>query len=130
MDIIQKRYLVFFLLCIPARLGIAYLSTKLTGDKLKYLGYTFIIFAIGITMIYLRGSKLADSQLKWAGKDKIWWNEYRPLHGLLYLAFGMSAINMSPDAWKPMVADAILGSILFLQNQQTEQLANKISIQS
>ena len=77
-------------------------------------------------MIYLFGSKTADSQLKWAGKEKVWWNDFRPLHGLLYLAFSINAIQMKSDtAWKPMVADAIIGSILFLQNQQSEQLAGK-----
>lgn len=126
MNITQKRYMLFFLLCIPARLGIAYLSTQLTGKKLQTLGYISLIFAIGIIMIYLFGSKLADSQLKWAGKDNVWWNNFRPLHGLLYLAFSINAIQMKSDsAWKPMVADAIMGTILFLQNQQSERLSVK-----
>jgi len=126
MDIVQKRYILFFMFCIPTRLGIAYLSTKLSDKNLKIMGYIALIFAIGIIMIYLFGNKLADSQLEWAGKDKVWWNDFRPLHGLLYLMFSVNAIQMKSDtAWKPMVADAIIGSILFLLNQKNEKLVGK-----
>ena len=45
---------------------------------------------------------------------KIWWNNLRPIHAILYATFGYLAYNKSKSAYKPLVLDAIIGLISFV----------------
>ena len=47
---------------------------------------------------------------------KIWWNELRPIFSILYMLFGISAINGKEYAYKFLIADVILGFIAFINN--------------
>jgi hypothetical protein len=116
MDNMYIRFLVFFLLCIPARLGIAYTSAKVSQSVLQIMGLLMLIPAIGIFAIYHFGNDAADAQLEWLGEKKIWWNNFRPLHGVMYMTFAIMAIRGDKNAWKAIAFDALIGSALFLNN--------------
>ena len=74
--------------CIPTRVLIGYLGKKYYNHKnIKFLGYITMIISIGFIYIFTIGSKRADSQLEWSGEKKIWWNDFRIIHGILYLLF-------------------------------------------
>ena len=45
---------------------------------------------------------------------KIWWNNLRPIHSLLYFLFAYNAINGNRNAWQFLLADVIIGLISFL----------------
>ena len=50
---IQKRFIGFLLLCIPARLFFVYLAHNLKPNLLQLLGYLALLPAIGFSFIYL-----------------------------------------------------------------------------
>ena len=50
---IQKRFIGFLLLCIPARLFFVYLAFNLKPNLLQLLGYLALLPAIGFSFIYL-----------------------------------------------------------------------------
>jgi hypothetical protein len=46
--------------------------------------------------------------------DKIWWNNLRPIHGLLYLLFSYNAIIGNQNSWIYLLIDVSFGLISFL----------------
>ena len=108
---IYKRYLLFFLGCITLRSFLVYLSTKLDKQKLKYMGYLALLPAIGFIYIYLTDSRKTGAEV-FGGK--IWWNNLRPIHSLLYFLFAYLAISNNRNAYIPLLIDVILGFFAFL----------------
>lgn len=112
-SILAKRTMLFSL-CILTRTGLAMLTKFINKKYLPYIGIITLLAAIGFIYIYFFGNKLADSQLKWAGEDTVWWQPFRIIHGLLYLAFSIMAFRKSKDAWVAIMVDTILGLTLFI----------------
>ena len=113
---IYKRYLLFFFGCITIRSFLVYLATKLDKQKLKYMGYLALLPAIGFIYIYLTGSRKTGPEV-FGGK--IWWNNLRPIHSLLYFLFAYLAINNNRNAYIPLLIDVILGFFSFLFYHRT-----------
>ena len=101
--------LVFFLLCIPARILLAWYSQHVVDLR----GYSFILFAIAIGTLYLwYTNKRLDAP---EAGGKTWWSEYRLIIGLLYLAAGIYAYQGKRDlVWIPLAIDIAFGIILQL----------------
>ena len=108
---IYKRFLLFFLGCITIRSFLVYLATKLDKQKLKYMGYLALLPAIGFIYIYLTGSRKTGAEV-FGGK--IWWNNLRPIHSLLYFLFAYLAISNNRNAYIPLLIDVILGFFSFI----------------
>jgi hypothetical protein len=66
---------------------------------------------IGFIYIYLTGSRQTGAEVFGA---KIWWNNLRPLHALLYGLFAYYAIQRANFAWKFLLADVIIGFFAFM----------------
>lgn len=101
--------LLFYLLCIPIRLILAYVAYKL--DKMPpVLQYSFIILTtaigLGFWSIYLNGWR--KTGLETGGKP-IWWNNLRPIHGSLYLLYAGLALSGVKNAWVVLLIDVIIG---------------------
>lgn len=111
MNDIQKRFLLFLGACIPTRAFFAWLAKVVDPKYLPYLGYLALLPAIGFFYIWLTGSRLVGAEVFGA---RIWWNNLRPIHGVLYALFAYSAINKFTDSYKYLVADVILGLGSFL----------------
>ena len=47
--------------------------------------------------------------------DKIWWNDLRPIHALLFFLFAYEAINYKTESYKYLLFDVILGLFAFLK---------------
>jgi len=109
-----KRILVFVIFCLGTRLLLAYIA-KTQPKYLKLLGYLFGV--IGLLMIYLfvTGKRKTGMETQMFG-DVIWWNNLRPVHGLLYLLFGYLAIHGDHRAWKIIVVDVLIGLVAFLRH--------------
>ena len=58
MNILQKRFLAFLLLCIPSRIIIALIAKSVDQKYLPYLGYLAILPAIGFAYIFIFGKRL------------------------------------------------------------------------
>jgi len=108
---IQKRFFLFLLLCIPIRIIFVLVAKTINKKYLPYCGYIGLIISIGFAYIYIFNKRKTGNET--FGK-KIWWNNLRPIHSLLYLIFAYLAINKKKTAYIPLLFDVIIGLISFL----------------
>jgi hypothetical protein len=111
MNTIQKRFLLFLIGCIGTRILLVYLAKNANNTYLQYMGYLSILPAIGFFYLFLSDSRKTGAEVF---GDKIWWNNLRPVHGLLYFLFAYNAINYNKFAWIYLLIDVIIGLISFL----------------
>ncbi len=111
MNEIKKRFLLFLIGCIGTRLLLVYAAKNVGPRLLPYMGYIALIPAIGFTYIYMTGSRPTGGE---TFGQKIWWNNLRPLHALLYGLFAFSAINRNAGSWKILLLDVLIGLVSFL----------------
>jgi len=110
MNDLQKRFLLFLIGCIGMRTLFVIIAKNSSEKYLKYIGYLALLPAIGFTFIYLSGSRKTGAEV-FGGK--IWWNNLRPLHALLYFLFAYNAINGNKNAWMFLLIDVVVGLISF-----------------
>ena len=111
MNDIQKRFLLFLIGCIGTR-TLFVLIAKNAGPKyLPLLGYLALLPAIGFIYIYLTGSRKTGGEVF---GEKIWWNDLRPIHSLIYFLFAYNAIIGNNKAWIYLLVDVIFGLSSFL----------------
>jgi hypothetical protein len=111
MNTIQKRFLLFLVGCIGTRSLFVYLAKNVNDTFLMYMGYLALIPALGFLYIYFTGSRKTGAEVF---GEKIWWNNLRPLHSLLYFLFAYNAINGNRMAWIYLLIDVIIGLITFI----------------
>jgi hypothetical protein len=111
MNTIQKRFLLFLIGCIGTRTLFVYLAKNASKTYLQYMGYLSILPAIGFFYLFLSGSRKTGPEVF---DDKIWWNDLRPIHGLIYFLFAYNAIKGNNFAWLYLLVDVIIGLISFL----------------
>lgn len=111
MNNIQKRFLLFLIGCIGTRSFFVYVAKIIPINYLPILGYLALFPAIGFTYIYFTGSRKTGAEVF---GDKIWWNNLRPIHALLYGLFAYNAIIMKPFAWTFLLLDVLVGLFSFL----------------
>jgi len=111
MNTIQKRFLLFLIGCIGTRFLFVYVAKNVDTQYLQYLGYLALLPAIGFFYIYFTGSRQTGAEVF---GSKIWWNDLRPIHGLLYLLFAFNAIVGNKFAWVYLLVDVVFGLISFL----------------
>lgn len=111
MDTIKKRIMLFLIGCIGTRALFVYIAKNSDTIFLKYMGYLALLPAFGFIYIYLTGSRKTGPEVF---GDKIWWNNLRPLHGLLYLLFAYNAIKGNKNAWIYLFIDVLIGFTSFL----------------
>lgn len=120
---IQKRFLMFLGGCIPARLALVWLAIKTPLSYLPYLGYLALIVAFGFLYLYFTGKRTIGIETQGA---PIWWTQFRIFHGLLYLCFSLYAIQGLRNAYQFLLADVILGLILFIGHHYQEGNFSKL----
>jgi hypothetical protein len=125
MNNIQKRFLLFLFGCIGMRSLFVILARKANTEYLKYMGYLALLPAIGFIYIYLTGSRITGGE---TFGDKIWWNNLRPIHSLVYFLFAYNAIIGNKNAWLYLLFDVVFGLTSFLifhyQNGDFSKLFN------
>jgi hypothetical protein len=109
-----KRIIVFLFGCILARIVLVFLAKNMGKEYLKNMGYIAILVGLSFWYLYIIGNAKADAQLEWLGDKKVWWNDLRPVHGTLYLLFGLLAIKQKDYAWMILAVDVIIGLISWL----------------
>ena len=110
-DIEQKRLALFLFGCIGTRLLFVYVAKESGVQVLKYLGYLALLPAIGFMYIFLTGSRKTGAEVF---GEKIWWNNLRPLHSLLYFIFSYNAIMGNKQSWVYLLADVTIGLTAWL----------------
>jgi len=111
MNNIQKRFLLFLFGCIVVRTLFAYVAKTVDVKYLPYLGALAIIPAIGFLYIFFTNSRETGREVF---GEKIWWNNLRPLHALLYLTFAFLAFQKKTTSWIPLAIDVAVGLVSFL----------------
>jgi len=111
MNNIKKRLILFLFGCIGTRSLLVYLAKTTNNTFLMYLGYLALLPAIGFFYLYFTGSRKTGPEVF---GDKIWWNNLRPIHGLLYSLFAYNAIIGNTNAWIYLLVDVLLGLTSFL----------------
>ena len=100
------------------------LANKINKEYLPIMGALAMIPAIGFLYIYFFSSRKTCPEV-FVGK--IWWNDLRLIHGLIYIAFAVFAFQKKHFAAKVLYFDVILGLVSFLIYHYNE--GNLISIQ-
>jgi len=111
MNEIQTRFIAFLLLCIPIRASFVIISKNINKTYLPYLGYLALLPALGFAYIFIFGKR--KTGLETMG-GKIWWNNIRPIHSILYFIFAYMAIIKSDKAYVPLLIDVIIGLLGFI----------------
>ena len=106
-----KRLLLFLIGCIGLRASFVYIAKNIGITGLKYMGYLALLPAIGFFYIYLTGARKTGLEV---GGEKIWWNDLRPIHGLLYFLFAYNAINGNPSSYLYLLVDVLFGLASFI----------------
>ena len=111
MNHLQQRMLMFLIGCIGVRSLFVIITKYVNTQYLKYMGYLALLPAIGFIYIYLTGSRKTGPE---TFGEKIWWNNLRPVHSMLYFLFAYNAINGNKQAWIYLLVDVLFGLISFL----------------
>ena len=117
MNDLQKRFLLFFIGCIGTRFLLVLITKYSPIQYLPILGYIALVPALGFIYIYLTGSRKTGVEVFNA---KIWWNNLRPIHGLLYGLFAYNAINKNHNSWIYLLVDLIIGLFSFTLHHYSE----------
>ena len=107
----QQRLLLFLIGCIGVRSLFVIIAKYINRNYLKYLGYVALLPAIGFIYIYLTGSRKTGAEVF---GEKIWWNNLRPIHSILYFLFAYNAIIGNKQSWIFLLVDVLIGLISFL----------------
>lgn len=111
MNDLHKRWAMFLLGCIPTRLLVAFILSKLSKTHLRIAGLILLIPVFGFMYIYLTGSRKTGPETQGA---PIWWNHLRPTHALFYLAAAIMALRQNERAYIPILIDTVFGLGAFL----------------
>jgi len=117
MNNLQKRFLLFLIACIGTRILFVIISKYIPNNYLPYLGYLALLPMIGFSLIWITNSRKTGAEVM---GDKIWWNDLRPIHALLYGLFAYNAINKNENAWIYLLIDVIIGLVSFLRHHYLE----------
>jgi hypothetical protein len=111
MDTLTKRYLLFLVGCIGSRVLLVYIAKICSLEFLYYMGYLLLVPAFGFLFLYTTGLRKTGPEVF---GETIWWNDLRPIHGILYLFFSYNAIQGNRNAWIYLLVDVIFGLLSFL----------------
>jgi hypothetical protein len=117
MNDLQKRFLLFLIGCIGSRILFVFISKYIPNNYLPYLGYIALLPMIGFSYIWITNSRKTGPEVM---GNKIWWNDLRPIHALLYGLFAYNAINKNENAWIYLLIDVIIGFVSFLRHHWIE----------
>jgi hypothetical protein len=115
MDIQTKRRLLFLFGCIGTRTALAVFSKLASPDMLRVLGALALLPSIGFFVIFLFNLRETGPEVF---GDKIWWNDLRPIHGILYLLFAIFALRKSEKAWIFLAIDVTFGLIAYIVHKK------------
>ena len=114
---IQKRFLMFLVGCIGARLSLAYIAKNGSPLMRQLLMIATGIMATGFTYIFVFGLRKTGVETQ---GSPIWWNHLRPIHAILYgVATWALYTGKNNLAWKTLLGDTMLGLGAFLQYHYT-----------
>jgi len=107
---LKQRLLYFLLGCIPARILLAFLAKKLKNNYLRFFGLLLAAISISFLVLYFGNLRLKAPE----SGGNTWWVDLRLIHGLLYMAAAIYALQNKSIAWIPLTIDLVFGLSAFL----------------
>ena len=108
MNKLQKRFTLFLLGCIPVRFLFVYIAKNIPIIYLPVTAPITLIIGLGFFYTFFSGKKTGSTFNQIA-----WWNNLRPIHGLLYILYSYYAYKKNSDAYKILLFDVIFGLLSF-----------------
>ena len=109
MNKLQKRFTLFLLGCIPVRFLFVYIAKNIPINYLPLTAPITLIMGLGFFYTFFSGKKTGSTFNQIA-----WWNNLRPIHGLLYILYSYYAYKKNSDSYKILLFDVIFGLLSFL----------------
>ena len=103
------RLVLFLGVCVPLRLGLAYLPSILPEQYLYYLSGMVLIMAMGTLYLGWTNSRMRAVE----GGGKTWWAPYRLIHGMFLLTASLYLFRGDRRASVPLLLDILFGIVLF-----------------
>ena len=103
------KFYAFLIGCIGLRIILALLAKNADSKTLWYMGLFALIPAFGFLFLFTFNLRKTGFE---AGGN-IWWKNWRPIHGLLYLLFAVLAIKGFKESWTILAIDVSLGFLLW-----------------
>lgn len=110
MNTIHKRMILFLIGCIGTRSGLTYIVRNYYQKYRNLLIVLLLIPAIGFSYIYMNDLRKSGAEVF---GDKIWWNNLRPFHALMYFSSALLVFNKNKKAYLPLALDTSVGLISF-----------------
>lgn len=109
---------LFLMGCIPTRILIAYIAFHFSDNKSisNILAILALMISIGFFYIYFTGSRKTGVETE--GK-LIWWNNWRPVHGSIYLLFAVLTLLNVKNAWLLLALDVLVGLAAFINHYKS-----------
>jgi len=110
----MKRNLLFMFGCLGTRSALTYLAYYLENENsslIKLVAMLTLAISIGFITIFTFDLRKTGPEVF---GEKIWWNNIRPVHGLLYLLFSVFALSGKKQAWLWLLIDTLLGATVFI----------------
>ena len=102
-----RYYKWLFIICILIRALFVYASYAVDTQTLQY----FAIPAFFISLYFV--NQIMKSKPCGAFNQKVWWNNMRYIHALLYFLFGIFALTKNDDSWVILLTDISIGIFAF-----------------
>jgi hypothetical protein len=110
-----RKLAVFMFLCVNARLVVVLLAFLATRAKQPWvLPLAAVVLGLGPGIAFM--TRFLTSSERAPGAvfgDPAWWHRLRPVHGALYLTFGVLALMRVRWAWAVLLADVAIGMAAF-----------------
>jgi hypothetical protein len=110
MNTLQKRFALFLFACIPVRILLAYVASIASLFLLKIIAVVALLIAFSFFYLFVLGAR--KSGFETFGQP-IWWNNLRPLHGVLYTLFAFESFKGNRRAYMYLALDVIVGLVSF-----------------
>ena len=113
MNNLQKRFYLFIFGCIGVRTLFTVAAAYASVSTLHILGILALIPVIGWLNIMLFGERDTGPEV-FGGR--IWWQNLRPIHTLLWAGFAYRAIRGITSAYRLLAIDTLIGLGAFLSH--------------
>lgn len=123
MNDVQKRFILFLLLCIPIRFYISYSLKKLNNKNKNIFTLVTLIIGLGFFTIYVGNFRKKGGE---TFNENIWWNYLRPFHSFMYIYTSYLIYNNDKHSHLIIFYDTIIGIISFLIYHNNNNNFNKL----
>ena len=105
-----KNIFYYFIICILLRSLFVLMAYELNTNLVYYMAFPAVLISIGFLVSY---TKYKPKDLGVFG-GKVWWNNLRFIHGIIYGIFAYMAFTQNKLAYIPLLVDVIIGISSFL----------------